>query len=301
MKRILSLFFVALATFALTACGGGRDLASRLDELENATSFTATVTTEMPFFGEMEITMKVDGDVGFATSSMFGMASESYMIIEDDQYVSYTRTVGETQWTREVVNEHDLGMTEITEELDASWFTYDDGVYVLDEAYFDELMGEDADTLKAFTIELGDDSITITMTMGEMGMDMDMTMVFTAINSTTIELPDFSDHISYDPGGNGETIPGAVPYLNDTLESGETNTHTIVIDTAGTYAIYTESNFDTVGSISQDGVLLAEDDDSGLSWNFKITIYLEPGEYEVDVWGWMSDYGPYELFVELLD
>ena len=224
----------------------------------------------------------------------------------DNCHRTYTKASEETRWEREIVNEHEYQFNkDIMEKLEAAWFIVEDGVYVLEEAHHVDVMEEEAKALIRLTIELEKDALTLTIIMGEAGTEITVTMTFTDINRTTVVVPTFDDvmDVGSDPGvgDSGETIPGAVPLLNDTLESRETNTHVITIETAGQYAIYTESNVDTVGSLSHAGVMIAEDDDSGQAFNFKIIITLEPGDYELDVWGWMSAYGPYTLFVVLLD
>jgi len=109
MKKIalwLSATFIAVTLFA---CGGSTpELETRLKELDEADSFTATMTTSgIPFFGDIQITLMMEGDIGYTTTSMFGMAAESYMVIEDDLYVTYTKASEETRWEREIVNEHE--------------------------------------------------------------------------------------------------------------------------------------------------------------------------------------------------
>ena len=63
--------------------------------------------------------------------------------------------------------------------------------------------------------------------------------------------------------------------------------------------IYTTGDVDTVGTlVDSDGATLGTDDDNGAHLNFFIRQNLEPGTYYIRVEGYLSETGPYALFVE---
>ena len=74
----------------------------------------------------------------------------------------------------------------------------------------------------------------------------------------------------------------------------------LTVTITGSYNIYTRGTTNTIGTLYNAifGYLSYNDDSSGYDKNFRITNTLTPGTYYIEVTGYNSSFGPYQLVVE---
>jgi len=128
-------------------------------------------------------------------------------------------------------------------------------------------------------------------------------MFYTDLGTTQISLPVFDHVIEADDFnmniGYEIDIPEDLEPIGEGYLVGETIvTHTIVIEEAGEYAIWSLSTLATVGSLYLNDRLIAEDDIMGPMFNFMLKLDLDPGTYRLDVRNFVfEEAGPYELYL----
>lgn len=91
--------------------------------------------------------------------------------------------------------------------------------------------------------------------------------------------------------------------VEDILFKGETNAIEFVVPNAGDVTLYTESNFDTYGTVyDSNGNVVRENDNGSNGDDFYISVFLESGTYTLEVTG-IGDYvmEDYELFYNFVE
>ncbi|MCY4655978.1 MAG: S8 family serine peptidase, partial [Gammaproteobacteria bacterium] len=114
--------------------------------------------------------------------------------------------------------------------------------------------------------------------------------------------PDPADPPDPSEDDHGDTIAAATPIEIDQSVSGvlehseDTDVFSLQIAQLGTLTAYTSSNIDTLGRLlDSDGLEVAQDDDGGQSFNFRIQTDVTPGTYYIEVRGYGGATGSYNI------
>lgn len=271
-------------------------LADWLNLLYNtSTNHTITFTGKENGVVELYAEMKQASNVNYVYLSEGGFYEvEQYILQEDGSWVTYMAYDNNDWFRMNYVDPYDLLDELFENNLQANWFARSNNAYELRTEHYADVFGSDFDDITGFTITFTDRSMLWFITGVDDTDEVTLEIEFTDFGTTQITLPDFSELVS-NPGSDPEAL------LSDYLNSSGENRHQISITTAGHYEIYVISVFDSYGVLEDvNGTVLAEDDDSYGGWDFKMTVYLEPGTYYVIVTGYDdSDYGSYSLYVNL--
>ena len=197
MKNVYMLFIALLVVFVITACTDREaDLDNQLAMIKSAENMTVISTMSANDEPWMTVTHRIDGDVRYTKTEMVMgellYITETYTLTEGDDDVEYERIMEQGPWLRTTLDEPVVDDEVMPGDAQAEWFTYRDGVYELDPARVEDVLGDHPDEDVSVTITLEDDDLTLRIyyTMGE--GDMMVEVVFQAFGSTVVELPDFS-------------------------------------------------------------------------------------------------------------
>ncbi len=264
----------------------------------------SNMTIMMEMFGtDMDgyaFNIRIDGSTVHYEALVDGVIEHEDYRVEEDGVIYLYSYIGNDQWSRyEIpVDYIDLIFLDIfDDDLSASWFTEGDpGHFTLQEAYFSQVFGEDAEEINRFTIEIDASMNSIWTVEGEdEGEPARLVITINNLGSTVIDLPDLTIDDEFTP-----PVSYGEPWAMGTLAPGGENEHVLTITDEGFYYVFISSNFDSYGEIETlDGQFLSDDDDSMGYLDFKISVYLRPGQYVVLVTGFYDDdYGDYFLYLE---
>lgn len=194
MKRLLVvLTFVFVVT--LTACGGSdsKGLEGALEKLEKADSYTMKMSMDgVPFFGEITITSKVDGDLRYEEYP-FGDPVYS-KIVDDEEFQYYLDNNGEYVLSEyPIYYEDEEEDYEFLDEIDAEDFEQDESndlvwIYTEENLYQTE---DETEYMTEIVITLDEDGDFYSMTfiVESEELTSNVEVLISDINNTTISLP----------------------------------------------------------------------------------------------------------------
>ena len=179
MKKILLFVVLFSMSFLVTGCKDELTFEETLQALNDGENYTMISVSDIPNFGTMEVTMKMDGDYGYMTM----LGSEAYIVKKDN--LVYTVTKVNQDWVMsEIEDSLELdGMVDVG-ELDIEMFDKEGDTYTLKADLFDDLFGEEASSIQSFSLTFKKN--------GELVMEMEMTVESIQFE-TTINVTDIGD------------------------------------------------------------------------------------------------------------
>lgn len=192
MKKIKNVFvfvFIAIAVLSLIGCTSPKQIDRYFNKMQKADSATIVVEMQVPIFGKMIMTMKVDGNKGYS-SAIFDDV-ETYTEIIGDKTYTYTQNIFGKWEKTESITEEDAGSAgEQFEELfnsynyeyskDIEKFTIKEGVYPV---FLNEMVAD------SVTLEINGNTCIISGEVNIEGMVMPFSITIKDLNDTTVTLP----------------------------------------------------------------------------------------------------------------
>jgi hypothetical protein len=185
MKKFLGVFALLIMAITLTGCKS--KLEKTFDKLDDAKSMTMIIEMEVPIFGKVEMTTKIEGDKEYYQ----GFMEEYYLSKEDGVTYKYSQNFND-EWVKEEYKEETE--EESNEEIDptefkAKWFEKKGEKYILKSDYYDEVFGDDV-TVSLFEMIVSDDEVTIDYEMSSGGFVISGSILIKDINKTEVDLPE---------------------------------------------------------------------------------------------------------------
>lgn len=186
---IIVMIILLALSFVLIGCNSTRQIDRYYKRLEKADSATIIIDMQVPIFGKMSMTMKMDDNKQY-TSAMFDKPEEYKEVIGDTTF-TYTKN-GYGSWikTESQTEEDEVSIEEKFEELFNSKnyeYSKDLEKFVLkDDVNPEFLDGMQADSL---TLEIDGDKCIISGEVNSEGMVMEISITIKDLNKTEILLP----------------------------------------------------------------------------------------------------------------
>lgn len=186
---IIVMIILLALSFVLIGCNSTRQIDRYYKRLEKADSATIIIDMQVPIFGKMSMTMKMDDNKQY-TSAMFDEPEEYKEVIGDTTF-TYTKN-GYGSWikTESQTEEDEVSTEEEFEELFNSKnyeYSKDLEKFVLkDDVNPEFLDGMQAESL---TLEIDGDKCIISGEVNIEGMVMEISITIKDLNKTEILLP----------------------------------------------------------------------------------------------------------------
>ncbi len=197
MKKILS--FMATITLCLlvlitaTSCSSKNQIKEFKEKLDKDNNYQVAVTmSDLPVFGTLTMTIKVDGNIEYCPSILF--SDEMYIETVDDVHYSYTKDE-EGKWIKTKVEDLEGETSEV--------YTEEDLNELFNPDKYEKVKGEkntykqkaDADfkNFEDVKIVFKDNTCTIEMSSTVEGMTIGMKFVFSKIGEIELTLPEVND------------------------------------------------------------------------------------------------------------
>ena len=171
-------------------------LDTAFDAILEGDNFTHTTTMEgMPGLPFSMMHIQQEGDTLYFMMTVEEETSEAYFLTEEGERVKYTREDPKDTWLRQV-DPDELDLLRDYFDIvvwESALYNYEEGVYTLNDYAFEEMFGEDTKREDAsYTLLLDDDGFEIVIWEDFDGDILTVVLEFTSVNSTVIELPDFT-------------------------------------------------------------------------------------------------------------
>ena len=186
---IIVMIILLSLSFVLIGCNSTRQIDRYYERLKKADSATIIIDMQVPIFGKMSMTMKMDDNKQY-TSAIFDEQEEYKEVIGDTTF-TYTKN-GYGSWikTESQTEEDEVSTEEEFEELFNSKnyeYSKDLEKFVLkDDVNPEFLDGMQADSL---TLEIDGDKCIISGEVNIEGMVMEISITIKDLNKTEITLP----------------------------------------------------------------------------------------------------------------
>ena len=187
MKKIVSVLLVCLlCAWTLSGCLMKHPIQKFAETMYTADSYQVEIgVTDIPFVGELSVTLQVDGDVTYTPEILFAPAK--YVEKKDGKQYVYTENSDGT-WTKTEGEVEDamseLDVEELLELLNpANYEEVEEGVFEQkDDVTFDDF--EDV------VITIGEDEYTIEAATSAEGLTVHVEIEISKINEVELTLPD---------------------------------------------------------------------------------------------------------------
>jgi len=185
---IIVMIILLSLSFVLIGCNSTRQIDRYYERLKKADSATIIIDMQVPIFGKMSMTMKMDDNKQY-TSAIFDEQEEYKEVIGDTTF-TYTKNGGSWIKTESQTEEDEVSTKEEFEELFNSKnyeYSKDLEKFVLkDDVNPEFLDGMQAESL---TLEIDGDKCIISGEVNIEGMVMEISITIKDLNKTEILLP----------------------------------------------------------------------------------------------------------------
>lgn len=185
---IIVMIILLALSFVLIGCNSTRQIDRYYERLKKADSATIIIDMQVPIFGKMSMTMKMDDNKQY-TSAIFDEQEEYKEVIGDTTF-TYTKNGGSWIKTESQTEEDEVSTKEEFEELFNSKnyeYSKDLEKFVLkDDVNPEFLDGMQAESL---TLEIDGDKCIISGEVNSEGMVMEISITIKDLNKTEILLP----------------------------------------------------------------------------------------------------------------
>lgn len=185
---IIVMIILLALSFVLIGCNSTRQIDRYYERLKKADSATIIIDMQVPIFGKMSMTMKMDDNKQY-TSAIFDEQEEYKEVIGDTTF-TYTKNGGSWIKTESQTEEDEVSTKEEFEELFNSKnyeYSKDLEKFVLkDDVNPEFLDGMQAESL---TLEIDGDKCIISGEVNIEGMVMEISITIKDLNKTEILLP----------------------------------------------------------------------------------------------------------------
>lgn len=185
---IIVMIILLALSFVLIGCNSTRQIDRYYERLKKADSATIIIDMQVPIFGKMSMTMKMDGNKQY-TSAIFDEQEEYKEVIGDTTF-TYTKNGDSWIKTESQTEEDEVSTKEEFEELFNSKnyeYSKDLEKFVLkDDVNPEFLDGMQAESL---TLEIDGDKCIISGEVNIEGMVMEISITIKDLNKTEILLP----------------------------------------------------------------------------------------------------------------
>ncbi len=185
---IIVMIILLSLSFVLIGCNSTRQIDRYYERLKKADSATIIIDMQVPIFGKMSMTMKMDDNKQY-TSAIFDEQEEYKEVIGDTTF-TYTKNGGSWIKTESQTEEDEVSTKEEFEELFNSKnyeYSKDLEKFVLkDDVNPEFLDGMQAESL---TLEIDGDNCIISGEVNIEGMVMEISITIKDLNKTEILLP----------------------------------------------------------------------------------------------------------------
>ena len=193
-KKTLSFLVIVSLCLSLlmmaTSCSFKHPIEAFEEKMEKADSYQMAMTmSDLPIFGTITITTKVDGNIEYTPSTL--LSEEMYTETVDDVKYRYTKD-SSGKWTKAIVED--------TEDESSSLFGEDTAEKLFDPDNYEKVEGEenaykqkDDVEFEGFSnviITIEDESCTIEMSMTSEGMTVDVKVEISKIGKVELTLPE---------------------------------------------------------------------------------------------------------------
>lgn len=185
---IIVMIILLALSFVLIGCNSTRQIDRYYERLKKADSATIIIDMQVPIFGKMSMTMKMDDNKQY-TSAIFDEQEEYKEVIGDTTF-TYTKNGGSWIKTESQTEEDEVSTKEEFEELFNSKnyeYSKDLEKFVLkDDVNPEFLDGMQAESL---TLEIDGDKCIISGEVNIEGMVIEISITIKDLNKTEILLP----------------------------------------------------------------------------------------------------------------
>ena len=186
---IIVMIILLALSFVLIGCNSTRQIDRYYERLKKADSATIIIDMQVPIFGKMSMTMKMDDNKQYF-SAIFDDVEKYTEVVGDKTYIYTRNPLGNWIKTESQTEEDEVSIEEEFEELFNSKnyeYSKDLEKFVLkDDVNPEFLDGMQADSL---TLEIDGDKCIISGEVNSEGMVMEISITIKDLNKTEILLP----------------------------------------------------------------------------------------------------------------
>src|SRR5690554_1958864 len=186
---IIVMIILLSLSFVLIGCNSTRQIDRYYERLKKADSATIIIDMQVPIFGKMSMTMKMDDNKQYF-SAIFDDVEKYTEVVGDKTYIYTRNPLGNWIKTESQTEEDEVSIEEEFEELFNSKnyeYSKDLEKFVLkDDVNPEFLDGMQADSL---TLEIDGDKCIISGEVNSEGMVMEISITIKDLNKTEILLP----------------------------------------------------------------------------------------------------------------
>ncbi len=196
MKKILS--FMAMFSLCLlvlitgASCSSKNPIKEFKEKMDKENNYELAVTmSDVPLFGSLSTTLKVDGNIQYTRASMFGEEVEAYVETVDGVQYGYAKDE-EGNWVKEKVDVTGDETSEMyDEEALNELFNPDNYEKVKGEKNtYKQKADVDLENFADVKIVFKDDTCTIEMSSTAEGITMGVKFVFSNVGKVKLTLPE---------------------------------------------------------------------------------------------------------------
>jgi hypothetical protein len=186
---IIVMIILLSLSFVLIGCNSTRQIDRYYERLKKADSATIIIDMQVPIFGKMSMTMKMDDNKQYF-SAIFDDVEKYTEVVGDKTYIYTRNPLGNWIKTESQTEEDEVSIEEEFEEL----FNSKNYEYSKDLEKFvlkDDVNPEFWDEMQAnsLTLEIDGDNCIISGEVNSKGMVMEISITIKDLNKTEITLP----------------------------------------------------------------------------------------------------------------
>jgi hypothetical protein len=186
---IIVMIILLALSFVLIGCNSTRQIDRYYERLKKADSATIIIDMQVPIFGKMSMTMKMDDNKQYF-SAIFDDVEKYTEVVGDKTYIYTRNPLGNWIKTESQTEEDEVSIEEEFEEL----FNSKNYEYSKDLEKFvlkDDVNPEFWDEMQAnsLTLEIDGDNCIISGEVNSKGMVMEISITIKDLNKTEITLP----------------------------------------------------------------------------------------------------------------